>query len=127
MKKQSVFWASLLVVGLACGCGKQGAQTSPDPAAKAPQPDSETTDAGAPTHGPGPSVANPPPAVIPDQVDTGATLSRLSLELRKYVMRTRSAPRNFEEFVALSHIQAPSAPSGKKYAIQGGAVVLTKL
>ncbi len=53
-----------------------------------------------------------------------ARLAQLSLELRRYVIRTRSVPRSFEEFASKSQLQAPPAPSGKKYAIQGQAVVL---
>ena len=66
------------------------------------------------------------PIVIPDTGDTSATLGQLSLELRKYVLRTRSAPKSFEEFQAKSQLEAPPAPAGKKYAIQGSAVVLVK-
>jgi hypothetical protein len=53
-------------------------------------------------------------------------LNQLALELRKYIMRTRSVPKNFDEFVAKSGIQFPPPPEGKKYAIQGQAVVLVK-
>jgi hypothetical protein len=66
----------------------------------------------------------PPPAVIPENEDISATLGRMSLELRKYVLRTRNAPKSFEEFLAKSQLQAPAAPSGKKYAIQNGVIVL---
>ena len=66
-------------------------------------------------------------AVIADSGDVNATLGQLSLELRKYVVRTRSVPKNFEEFIAKSHVQAPAAPPGKKYAIQKQAVVLVNL
>ncbi len=55
-----------------------------------------------------------------------ATLNQLSLELRKYVVSTRSVPKDFEEFAAKSRVQIPPAPAGKKYAIQGQAVVLVK-
>jgi hypothetical protein len=62
--------------------------------------------------------------IIPEAADVNATLGQLSDELRKYVVRTRTAPKNFDEFIAKSNVQAPSAPAGKKYAIQSGAVAL---
>jgi len=73
----------------------------------------------------------PPPAagtvVVSDQGGINAVLEQLSLELRKYVVRTRSVPKNFEDFIAKSNVQAPAPPSGKKYAIENKAVVLVKL
>ena len=42
-------------------------------------------------------------------------LEQLSLELRKYVVRTRSVPRNFENFITKYNVQAPAPPAGKKY------------
>ena len=68
----------------------------------------------------------PPGLLLPETSDMSATLNQLSLELRKYVVRTRSVPKNFEEFVAKSHVQVPPPPAGKKYAIQDQAVVLVK-
>ncbi len=68
----------------------------------------------------------PKPAVIAESADANATLTQLSLELRKYVMRTRSVPKNFEEFQAKSQVQVPPPPAGQKYAIKGQAVVLVK-
>ncbi|MEY2427916.1 MAG: hypothetical protein QOJ40_801 [Verrucomicrobiota bacterium] len=68
-----------------------------------------------------------PPAanvVVPDTGDVNKTLGALSLELRKYVARTRKIPRTFEEFQIQSNLQAPPAPAGKKYAIQNQAIVL---
>lgn len=62
--------------------------------------------------------------VVPESGDVNVTLGQLSLELRKYVVRTRTAPKSFEEFLAKSHVQAPAAPIGKKYAVQSGSVVL---
>jgi hypothetical protein len=65
-------------------------------------------------------------SAVPDTGNLSATLEALSLELRKYVVRTRSVPKDFEEFAAKSHLQAPPAPAGKKYAIQNQAIVLVK-
>ena len=71
-----------------------------------------------------------PPAsattVVVSDGGINATLKQLSLELRKYVVRTRSVPRNFEEFIAKSNVQAPAPPPGKKYAIENKAVVLVE-
>jgi hypothetical protein len=53
-------------------------------------------------------------------------LSQLSIELRKYVVRTRSVPRTYEEFAAKSNVQAPPPPAGKKYAIENQAIVLVR-
>jgi hypothetical protein len=64
--------------------------------------------------------------VIPANADMEATLQQLSLELRKYVMRTRSVPKTFDEFAASARIQVPPPPVGKKYAIEKQAVVLVK-
>ena len=72
-------------------------------------------------------TAEAPPAVVADTGDAAVTLHDLSLELRKYVVRTRSVPKTFEEFAAKSRLQMPAPPVGKKYAIQGQAVVLVKI
>jgi hypothetical protein len=66
------------------------------------------------------------PVVVPDSGNVDATLAQLSLELRRYVIRTRSVPKDFEDFLAKSGAQVPAAPAGKKYAIQDQAVVLVK-
>ena len=77
---------------------------------------------GTTPRGPAPTAPPATGAVIPDSGDVNATLNRLSLELRKYVVGTRSVPKNFEDFIAKSHVQAPPPPAGKKYAIQNQAV-----
>ena len=64
--------------------------------------------------------------VIADSGSLDATLAQLTQELRKYVIRTRSVPRDFEDFLTKSRVQAPPAPAGKKYAIKDQAVVLVK-
>jgi hypothetical protein len=56
-----------------------------------------------------------------------ATLAQLSVELRRYVARTRSVPQTFDDFVAKSGVLTPPPPPGKKYAIENQAVVLVKL
>jgi hypothetical protein len=113
-----------MAIVLTAGCSKEkpaagqvGGPAEVTPAAPAsPPPPSR----GAPT-----AVA-PTPVVVPESADVNSTLSRLTLELRKYVIRTRSVPKNFEEFVANARIQVPPPPAGRKYAIQNQAVVLAK-
>jgi hypothetical protein len=68
--------------------------------------------------------ASVPAAVIPDTGDVDATLQQLTLALRDYVVRSRSVPKNFDDFAAKSQARFPLPPAGKKYAIQGQKVVL---
>ena len=70
-----------------------------------------------------------PPAgavVVSDQEGVNSALEQLSVELRKYVVRTRTVPKTYEEFISKSNVQAPEPPPGKKYAIQNQAIVLVK-
>jgi hypothetical protein len=75
---------------------------------------------GAPTQVPTETV------VVPESADMNATLDQLSTELRVYVSSTRSRPKDFQDFVARAHVQAPPPPAGKNYAIAAGKVVLVK-
>jgi len=125
---RGVFGALLLVAALAAGCNKQNPGPSAGGASNAVPPD-QSAPAGAAVRSPGAPVPMPyTPATItaPQNSDMSATLNQLSLELRKYVVSTRSVPKTFEEFVAKSHAQVPPAPAGKKYIIQGQVVVLVK-
>ena len=121
-------WPLLVAATLAVGCSKQQPAAGANSATSAAQTDPSAAVPAAPSssRGPGPAVAPPTGAVIPDSGDINATLDRLSLELRKYVVGTRSVPKNFEEFAAKSHLQAPPPPAGKKYAIKDQAIVLVK-
>ena len=113
----------LLLVGLtltACKRHEAGTET-----VASDTPGTVTTAEPSPRGPPGMTTEGPPP-VVAENSDINAVLHDLSLELRKYVVRTRSVPKNFEEFAAKSHVQAPPAPAGKKYAIQGQVVVLVK-
>lgn len=120
--KRSAVCVLLLLLASAC---KRHAPASQAEAGAAQQV--KATDAGsqAPVHGPGQMPASPAPKAISAD-DPNAVLSQLSLELRKYVMRTRQTPKDFDDFVANSHVQPPPPPPDKKYAIQGSAVVLVK-
>ena len=115
-------WLLLLAVALAAGCGKKTPTGLQTPAT----PDPQATSAASPSPpvGRAPMSAASPAIVVPNDADVNATLGRLSLELRKYVVRTRTVPKNFEEFLAKSQAQVPPPPAGKKYAIEKQAVVL---
>jgi hypothetical protein len=118
-------WALVLVAALMVGCSKQkpaaGAGTATNTA-----PADATAPAQPSSRGPGAMAPPPTGAVIADTGDVNATLNRLSLELRRFVVSTRTVPKNYEDFAAKSHVQAPPPPPGKKYAIQDQAVVLVK-
>ena len=123
------FWALLLALTASVGCKKHEAiaagKASTTNSAQA-EPDGSSTEAQPPTRGPGSVTATRAPAAIPENADTSVVLNQLSMELRKYVLSSRKAPRTFEEFIAGSRLQAPAAPPGKKYAIEKGAVILVK-
>jgi hypothetical protein len=101
----------------------EGGQATPN--APAPPPA-----AGIANRGQGVPVAQPPPPPMPvtppQNGKFDATLSDLSMQLRLYVSRTRTAPKTFGEFVANSGVSAPEPPSGMHYAIRSGAVVLER-
>jgi cell division protein FtsN len=64
--------------------------------------------------------------VIRETSDPNATLQQLTGALRDYVVRTRTVPKNFDEFVTKGQITVPPPPAGQKYALQGQAVVLVQ-
>ena len=100
------------------GCGRESKE-SPQPAAPSEVPTSP--------RGPVRLAGAPAPAVvIPESGDVNATLQQLTLALRDYVVRTRSVPKNFEEFATKSQARFPSPPAGKQYAIQGQQVILVE-
>ncbi len=106
------------VAVLIVGCGREA---SSPPSLDAP--------ATAPASPRGPvALTDAPPAatVIPDGGDTSATLHRLTQALRDHVVRSRSVPKDFEEFVAKSQVSFPPPPEGQQYAIRGQEVVLVK-
>jgi hypothetical protein len=126
---RGVFWGALLLLAaLAGGCKKHGPGPSASGASNA-APADQSAPAAAAVRSPGapvPMPYTPAPVAAPANGDMNATLEQLSLDLRRYVVSTRSVPKNFEEFVAKSHAQIPPAPAGKKYIIQEQAVVLVK-
>ena len=123
-----VLCALLLLASLAAGCKKHGPGSGAGGAPNAAPPD-PAAPAAAAARSPGAPVPMPyvsaTIAASPNS-DMSATLQELSRELRKYVVSTRSVPKTFEEFVAKSRVEIPPAPAGKKYRIQGHAVILVK-
>jgi len=122
LMSRSVFGLLLLGLALTLGCKKEQ-PAAPDPAAIADE-------AAAPPspRGPGLAPAAPPgqAVVVSDTGDVNATLERLTAELRKYVVSSRSVPKTFEEFATKARLEFPPAPAGKRYKISGQAVVLVK-
>src|SRR5437660_12103466 len=117
--------ACLLVCVWMVGCHKQESHSVTNAETNAVALESSTVAPEAPpTRGPGPMPARPPgAAVVSDQGGINATLEQLSLELRKYVVRSRSVPKTYEEFIAKSNVHAPPPPEGKKYVIENQAIV----
>jgi hypothetical protein len=112
-------------IGLSA-CKKQDAGTPPS-ASAAPADQAGASPEAIPSAPRPPALAAPSsPIVVPDNPDVNSTLHELSLELRKYVLRTRSVPKNFDEFTTKGNVQPPPAPAGKKYAIDGQVIVLVK-
>jgi len=123
-----VLFALLLVASLAAGCRKHEPAPGTGTATDAAPLDQSGVSSSAPPspRGPGPMATTSPTTIVSDASNIDATLTQLTSELRNYVLHTRSVPRNFEEFIAKSGVQAPAPPPGKKYAIQKKAVVLVK-
>jgi hypothetical protein len=112
---------TLLVVGLVLGCHKQ--ETAP--ANQVAQP-GDAPPPASPRRVAGAEAAPAGSTVIAESGDLNATLQQLTQALRDYVVRTRSVPKDFDEFAAKSQVRFPPAPDGKKYAIQDQKVVLVK-
>jgi hypothetical protein len=104
-------------------------------ACKRQQNSSVSTGTTVPDQTSNPQTAGPPgpptqapqeTVVVSENADVSATLSDLSQELRVYISQTRSAPKDYDDFVARAHVQAPPPPAGQAYAISRGKVVLVK-
>lgn len=112
----------LILLAAATWAGCKRSDPSPGPAGAPP----ETATMPRSPRGPMPSAESAAPVTIPDTGNPEATLQQLSTELRNYVIRTRSVPKNFDEFAAKAGVQFPPPPAGKKYVIKGQAVVLQR-
>src|ERR1035437_2745448 len=123
-----VLCALLLIAALEAGCKKHEPTLGAGTATNAAPLDQSAVSSSAPPspRGPGPMPTTPATTVVSDAGNIDATLGQLTSELRRYVLHTRSVPKNFEEFIAKSGVQAPSPPQRKKYAIKKRAVVLEK-
>lgn len=97
-----------LIVGSSfLGCGKSNNATNQaaSPTAEVAQSQSSTENAVA-----GPAPAAPAPQPTADPLD-------LNRELRKWILRNRRPPKNFEDFAATSGVEIPPPPAGKKYVV----------
>jgi hypothetical protein len=126
-ERKGILLTGLVLMVLLLSLGETGCKKH-EPATESTKPsgDQEAAAAVPSPRGPPAITAEVAPPVVAENSDINAVLHDLSLELRKYVVRTHSIPKTFEEFAAKSHVQMPPAPGGKKYAIQGQAVVLVK-
>jgi hypothetical protein len=126
-----------LVVALVPGCGKKEQTNtptpSPEPKAETPVNDPSATTSAEPV--PGAPVAVPvttsdPSAQAKDANATAPTadLNQLSIKLAGWMIANGGGPKNFDDWIARSHIQVPPPPAGKKYAInrKGDVVLLNK-
>jgi hypothetical protein len=107
---------------LLTGCSKKAA---PAPAAANPTPDTNvaasasTPAPAAPAASPGNTAPGPvpvPATATPIAGDANSALAQLTRELHR-TMIGRKLSGSFDEFVAISHVQVPPPPAGKKYAI----------
>ena len=110
----------VLAGALAAGCKKHEAaapataSTSPDqPASSASVPTTEATAPVAPVAAPADQVV----VAIPAGANVNATLAELTRQVRRYIVRNKTTPSNFDDFAAAAHLQVPPPPPGKKYAI----------
>jgi hypothetical protein len=97
----------LLVGSSFLGCSKSNSATNQaaSPTAEVAQAQSSTENAVA-----GPAPAAPAPQPTADPLD-------LNRELRKWILRNRRPPKNFEDFAATSGVEIPPPPAGKKYVV----------
>ena len=93
-----------------CGKGKSSAET-PAPLSVA---DTNQSPAAMPTSAP---KYESPPIVIAASPDGGADLKQLNHAYIGWIVQNRRRPKSFDEYVALSGVQIPPPPAGKKYVI----------
>jgi hypothetical protein len=103
---------SLSAVGLITlsgGCSKKAEANAPAPAAT-----NQTQADGAPIGPPEMPAPQVQPGTPPPTVSDPAELNR---ELRKWILRNRRTPKDFNDFASTAGIQVPPPPEGKRYAI----------
>jgi hypothetical protein len=108
-RRQPAFFLGLALTAalLSSGCSK----SKPDvqtPVMDTNQPAAAMT--------PAPQYA-PAPVVVAASPDGGADLKQLNHAYIGWIVQNRRRPKDINEFVALSGIQLPPAPAGKKYVI----------
>jgi hypothetical protein len=113
----------LLLSGLllfSAGCSKREAP----PVAVAPPAETNASIASVPNGAsslpvntaPGPRPTPTAPVILTSTNNTDDVLGQLTRQLHR-TMIGRKLSGSFEEFVAISHVQVPPPPAGKKYAI----------
>ena len=125
----SVLILSLTACAWVTGCQRHStpSRAGGDTNTTAPGSAAAASEAPPSPRGPGPMPGPPAGAVVVSDLEgVNSALEQLSVELRKYVVRTRTVPKTYEEFISKSNVQAPEPPPGKKYAIQNQAIVLVK-
>lgn len=110
MSGMTIRCVTLVVVALVFfGCGKQ-----------AELRDAATPEAHAPVAQPIIAFSNSSPqpvlALTPAE-NLDATLTQLTREVRKWIVRHQRPPQNFEEFAASAPVPVPAPPPGKKFAL----------
>jgi hypothetical protein len=63
------------------------------------------------------SQSSPTPAVVSASPQGGADLKQLNHAYISWILQNKRRPKSFEDFVAMSGIQIPPPPAGKKYVI----------
>src|SRR5260370_36044590 len=105
-------------------CGRKSQSANPPPVSSATQVDANAAPASQPTmpsvpqpaaYAPPPQAAPGPPVYLPTQptvISAGTnwdeTLGQLSAALRAYVVNTRRAPKDFQDFATRDLLQAPA-------------------
>jgi hypothetical protein len=85
--------------------------------ASAPVAVSAPTDTNTPVNAvPGPVPTPEAPKILTSTNNIDAVLAQLTRELHRTMIQ-RKLSGSFDEFVALSHVEVPPPPPGKKYAI----------
>jgi hypothetical protein len=94
------------------GCGK-GKPTTVQTAAPPPVEDTNPPPAAMPQ----PLQYASTPVVVATGPDGGADLKQLNHAYIGWIVQNRRRPKSFEEYVAVSGVQIPPPPAGKKYII----------
>ena len=127
----NVLWVKnlrgLMLVGVAAcllpavsGCGKKSPPSAPSTVENNSAPAAAPRPSGPPVA----SVAPPSHLELAPNATAADAAGQLSMELRRYVLSTRTIPKNFDDFAARHPMKFPPPPAGKHYAIEEGKVVL---